>query len=344
MAVTEKYPAELSRELCFEYVETNRLIFALGKELANIFGQERTGFVDQFQEGLIRRLKDIINTAYQLATKDKAEASFYGRQIETQDPKEPIEALRNIRRMVEVISKFLSGKDAEQELFKFLQPVLDESVVAHTPEGVSHEKGLWTCYRFQVDSIPGVNQSPSQLMVQLRKYGAPVRTQAGEVTSLHNSKIEFDGEARINFVWIPDPKDPAGVYLNTSTPERVRAISFRLDREGKVRDKDGNLVKEKNDPTRSQGELSLEIGAVPLAEDPTLNDNTVIGKSIAIGQYYATQHDAREHGQRPQYYHNRASFSPEFGRADFFATLVEKMAHSIEERYVKEAQIETAAA
>lgn len=335
LTIAEKAKPELVESIFKEYSEINNQVHDLGARLAIIFGQDETGFINQFQEALTRRLKDIINTVYQIATEGRAEALFYGRQIETKDQAEPVEALRDVRRMVQVISSFLSSNKTEQELFKFLEPIIDESVVAHTPNGVSSEKGLWTCYRFQVDPIPGVNKQPSQLMVQLRKYGAPVRVHTGEVTSLHNPRIEFDGEARINFVWIVDPVDPAGVYINITTPERSRAISLRLDREGKVRDADGNLIKEKNDPTRAQGELSLEMGAVPMPNNSAINENTGIGKNIAIGQYYSSQHDAREHGHRPQYYHNRASFSPEFGQADFFAKLVERMATYVQEKYIK---------
>lgn len=342
LTIAERYPQSLARDFFHEYSRINFAVQDLGKEIAKIFGEEDSGFVVQFQEALTRRMKDIVNTAYQLANNGEAKASFYGRELETNVLEQPVEAMREVCKMVELIKYFLSEQETASSSFKFLPPVIDEKVMAGSPDGISNEPGIWKCFRFSVAPIRGISKNRSHLMVQLRKYGAPVYVVGDEVKSMHNSKIEFDGEARINFVWIPKPADAENVSLSVSDSERCSGVSFRMDREGKVRTPSGNLIKEKNDPTRMDGELSLEIGGVRGSGAQNHDGNTRIGETIAIGQYFANQHDQLEAGKLPQYYHNRASFSAKYGRADFFANLVEKMASSIEARYAQEGQPEQA--
>lgn len=136
-----------------------------------------------------------------------------------------------------------------------------------------------------------------------------------------NTQKEFDGEARINCLFSNTP-----LSSDITSPARKNALSIRLDREGKER-KNGTIVA--NDPTRQDGEVSLDIGGII---DPTdTSDATNLSRVIAIGNsLYARQHDVSKEVQQ---FHNRESFSREFGDADAFSRIVDFVKQKIEARF-----------
>jgi len=47
-----------------------------------------------------------------------------------------------------------------------------------------------------------------------------------------------------------------------------------------------------------------------------------VGRIVALGNVLSNQEDARDNGERLELYHNRRSFSKEFGKASEFAKIV----------------------
>jgi hypothetical protein len=174
----------------------------------------------------------------------------------------------------------------------------------------------FSCIDQELDTVPAtyhfsVDQQStgrrSYFSIQLRAYGAPI--------GQHNSDREFDGEARINCLFSDIP-----FSSHIADPARQHALSIRLDREGKERLSE-TIVS--NDPTRPDGEVSLDIGG--LIDPRDQSDATNLSRVIAIGNFLQT-------GGPAQYYHNRDSFSRAFGTADCFADIVGFIDKKIQQR------------
>lgn len=135
--------------------------------------------------------------------------------------------------------------------------------------------------------------------VQLRKYGGERYPDVG-----------FDGEARINFLFSTNHKD---IPLDVSNPQREQALSIRIDREGIIRDSDGNFVS--TDPTIRQGSVSLDIGSIYGEKD---NPNVKVGRILALGNALINA----KRGKKPMFNHIREAFSPRYGDSEEFARIV----------------------
>jgi len=159
---------------------------------------------------------------------------------------------------------------------------------------------------FRVNNITSP-QKRLHLTIQTRSKG----------TREHIKDREFDGEARINFLFVFNPKNPNFISEDLQDPERKGALSFRLDRDCR-NFKDNQLVS--FDPTQEQARLSLEVGTV--FEEGKETENMVLGRVISLGNAIGTAEDAQQEGKTPSYYHNWESFSPEFGKSDVFEKIV----------------------
>lgn len=136
--------------------------------------------------------------------------------------------------------------------------------------------------------------------IQLRKHGGD-----------RNPSIEFDGEARINFLFSANRRE---IPLEVSSPQREQALSIRIDREGVIRDSDGNFVS--TDPSIRQGSVSLDIGSIYGEKD---NPNVKVGRILALGNALISA----KRGEKPMFNHVREAFSEQYGDSEEFARVVE---------------------
>lgn len=139
----------------------------------------------------------------------------------------------------------------------------------------------------------------------------------GSGSRMFDPRYQFDGEARINFLYNPN----SSIDATVSSTSRSEALSIRLDREGIILDNDGQVIS--NDPEVEQGTLSLDVGSI--YGDPN-NPNVHIGSILAIGNAIIS---ARR-GTRPHFTHIRETFDPELGRADLFASVAQDFTERIE--------------
>ncbi|MDX9893503.1 MAG: hypothetical protein RB292_03755 [Patescibacteria group bacterium] len=291
-----KLPEEEAAEIFAEY---NSLIKS-AKHLAEtinsteeftsseLFDSLREDFPAQCAEAIMRRAKDILYAAAAIAGKGKAKARFYERtkQLASGSSQEIIQSLKQYRLALDQIIALVETED-ENESYQF--------------ELINVEEGVPESYNFSVEH----NGQVSYLTIQLREYGVAYPDR--------NQQREFDSEARVNFLFSDRPID-----LDIDSDSRKRALSLRIDREGKQR-QDGKIVA--NDPTIKEGEISLEIGSV---ED-------TVGRVISIGNALSTE--AEQKNKNPQYYHNRESFSKGLGDAEVFAEIVRIIRRKIKEHY-----------
>jgi len=281
-----------AKEIFKHYTELNDKALRIGELLREDealqgidVGEDIKGmFPQQIAEAVLRRAKDILNTAEYLTDHDFAEAPYYeGKYIRVSDKKEVAQGLKEYVGILETVERFLT----EPQSFEFL----------------SHEDGDVSTFHYKHEK-DGEN---SYFSIQLREYGAPI----GE----HNPDIEYDGEARINLLFSDKP-----MTSSLSDPARQDAISLRIDREGKIRD--GHKIIG-NDPTRKDGEISLEVGSVN--HDNHMLPSAVIGRVVSVGNYLGLHRNEKLEHEHPQYYHNRESFSRALGDADVFAEVVRKI-------------------
>lgn len=246
----------------------------------------------QCAEAIMRRAKDMLYVADEITKKGQAGAKYYdGRKLECKDLKEVIEALKTYQEALEKIGALLQSPEDNNKYIFSLQ-----ETVEGTPES----------YGFSVQDT--VNGEESYFMLQLRDYGAAY--------GQHNQAVEYNGEARINFLFF-DKQFSAQL----EDANRKNALSLRIDREGVTRE--GRQIIE-NDPTRSAGELSLDIGSL---ED-------AVGRVVSIGNVLCHRENKNGRLVYPQYYHNRESFAKKLGEAEVFAEIVEMVRKKIKERFI----------
>lgn len=259
---------------------------------------EDLDFAEQIQEAITRRGKDVLYTAGAVARGEAPKADVYGETVTCRGLDEVVLSLTAYAQAVETICDLVRGQD--QKAGRDFRPVSQDQ--SRVPES----------YRFQYAKDDG---QLGHLTIQLRALGAPL--------GKHNADLEFDGEARINFLFSEKPLD-----LDTSSLSRRRALSIRLDRECKQRSQGVIIV---NDPAAEQGEASLDIGGF-LPDRDEESPGSVLTRVISVGNALA-QKSKTDEPVYPQYYHNRESFARELGRADIFEKMVQYVRRKIMERY-----------
>jgi len=249
----------------------------------------------QLYEGVIRRAKDTLLVLEKLCEQSESVVvPYYGDAVVS----------------VSEVAKVLQALQSYGETLAFVEQVAGDGEATLQPLGVERAGAIVT-YHFVRE--PHTESASPYFSIQVRPRGAPL--------GAYDGTREFDGEARINILMHHSP-----IATSLSEPSRQEAVSLRLDCEGKTR-RGGEIVE--NDPTRKEGELSLEIGSV-FGEDQSLPGN-VVGRVMAVGNYLGLQHAGSAH--EVQYYHNRESFDPALGDADGFANLVQAVQHLIERKY-----------
>lgn len=243
----------------------------------------------QLYEAFARRAKDILYTISEVSHSGEAKALFFGdKEIRVSGIEEPMSALSTYCESISKIEGLLGGENNSRYKFNL----------------VDREDGVPASYRLKVHDE--ASDKDSYLTIQLRAEG----------TNERNTLREFDGEARINFLFSEVP-----IELDVAHPSRQNAVSIRLDREGKTRAESGNIVA--NDPTRKDGEVSLDLGSLT---DP-------LGRTISVGNALSKKFEETDKGQNAQYYHNRESFSRTLGDAETFKSIVELAHKKLQNRF-----------
>jgi len=294
--------SEKKQKILEAYSSLNKTAKEMGAILGGDFfigelkvsSEVKTMLPRQVAEAIMRRSKDILNVAAEIIEKGEVSAPFYDA--------DPI-AVTSIDEVLQSLEIYTKALDSIKALLK----------ESSTTFGiVSREKtNNMSTYHLKMKG----EKSESFMSLQLRKYGA----RPGE----HDVEREFDGEARINFLFSDTP-----IGTNLRDEARRNALSLRIDREGKTRE-NGKIVH--NDPSRKDGELSLEIGSV-FHEDQTL-PSAVVGRVVSVGNYLGLLRQQRLETENPEYYHNRESFAKELGDADVFAHIVENIEKAMESRF-----------
>ena len=166
--------------------------------------------------------------------------------------------------------------------------------------GSAFDRQSWETVRYG----EGAEYSTSgRVAVQLRSGGVS--------SEVRDPRYEFDGEARVNFL--------VNLELDELIPgdisdlRRQRALSIRLDRECILRGPDGVFLG--SDPTRPDGEVSLDIGSIYGAAD---NPNVQLGRCLAIGNALI----AKKRGLAPNFNHIREVFNLRLGQSEAFSVFV----------------------
>lgn len=260
-------------------------------------------FMEQCAEAVMRRAKDMFNVVQAVANHGEARAQFYQRgELKCQDLQEVIEAMAIYSQIIEKFNCLLEPNQPDNRYsFSLTENGIDESQIPF-------------CYHFAViDQKTGLS---SYLMIQLRPEGAPL----GE----HNAKREFNGEARINFLFFSEP-----ISADIGEQSRQQALSFRIDREG-IERANGEIVK--NDPMMEKGEVSVEIGFIE--EETQALPGHIAAKVAAIGNALDYERQRTKKEAWSQFYHNRDSINKFFGQAEKFAQLVKFIQKQIKASFV----------
>jgi len=256
-------------------------------------------FVEQFSEAILRRAKDILNTAQAIAKNGKAQTEFYGKRvIECDNPQEIIQGLRIYSNILEKLECLIDPND-DTNRFEIKLTEIDQNQI---PE----------IYDFEI--IPKNGEKSSYLTIQLREQGAP--------PDQHNATMEFNGEARINIL-----THHKKIGKKLTEKSRQKAFSTRLDLEGIIR-LDGEIIA--NDPTKGK-ELSWDVGFIEDQKSSLPGD--VISRVMAIGNALGEARKGRLKTGYPEFYHNRESFVEKLGQPDVFAKIVRFIRRQIEDHY-----------
>ena len=275
-------------------------------------GEISEDFILDAEESVARRAKDIINVLSETSDGKTVRATaFEKREIESADPYESTEALETFSRSLLLINSLIA-KDQEK------RPVY-EGTAAHSVKyqenDETKEGEVFNVHHFLAyDKKTGKRV---HIAVQTRKFGI--------VGSEREPELEFDGEARLNFlVDYGYRKGDIHSIEKIDSEERSHAFSFRIDRESIDWNHDFSAI-EQNDAGREEGELSLDVGSLSFGADGKPNESSVsdrVGRIVALGNALSNREDEREKGERLELYHNRRSFSREFGKAENFAKIV----------------------
>lgn len=278
-SITETFDEKEVEEL-FSYSAS---IVQRAEYLGDFFNQDKAGELragNQIYEAIVRRTKDIFFAAHAVALQGKAQALFYNREISLTSKQEIMEALKTFEHQLMMMSELLDTTTTNEDQY-------DHDYRRY--KCVYHENDKPETFVFEVNELGVIRH----LGVQLRDYG----------TREPNKAREFDGEARINFLFFD------GDYnLSMDSVERKKAETLRFDRDAFVR-RDGEVIG--HDPESDDCTMSLDIGSV----------DSGLGKVIAIGNSISTGLEETQQRKYPEYYHNRESFAKVMGEKDNFASL-----------------------
>ncbi len=245
-------------------------------------------------DAFMSRATDILSAAHEIAENGGAQAEFYnGQKIEVSNIDEVIKSLEIYEGYLGKIKEFFT--ESGKHNFNYIN---------------SAEQNGLQIYNFTInDSLSGEER---YLSLTLRKEG----------TNEHLENLEYDGEARVNFLFSDEYISP---HINDKS--RREATTFRLDRECLEFDKTGEKVVGK-DNTRKDGRLSLDFGSI---YKDSGEENNILGRVISVGNFYTAQ----EKKKKPEYYHNKESFYYELGQADIFKKIVRAVEKFIKIKYIK---------
>lgn len=247
-------------------------------------------------DAVMSRATDILSAAYQIALHGRVEAEFYNsKTVEIDGIEEVVEAMEVYEDFIEKMKGFF----AEEGRYKF-------DYIS------SADYGDMQIYNFIIEDMTDGKEKYAS--ISLREEGA----------NEHLKNFEYDGEARINFLFSSEYISP-----HVQDKSRREATTFRLDRECLVFDESGENVLSK-DNTKKDGKLSFDFGSI---YDDAGRENSVLGRVMSVGNYYA----AKEKKKKPEYYHNKESFYHELGEADVFKEIVQTVEDFIQSKYIKEA-------
>jgi len=250
-------------------------------------------------DAIMSRATDILSTAHVIAQLGEAKANFYtGRKISVTKIDEVVEAMDVYENFLEKMKGFF----AEEGRYQFRH-------------AGSVDQGELSIHDFMVDNKE--TGARSYASISLRGHG----------TNEHLNDLEYDGEARINFLFNNEPISP-----NIQNKSRKEATTFRLDRECLTFDESGQNVVSK-DNTRQDGRLSFDFGSI---YEDSGRENSVLGRVMSVGNYYVAQ----EKKKKPEYYHNKESFYYDLGKADIFKQITDTMEEFIKSKYAKKVDVE----
>ena len=248
-------------------------------------------------DAIMSRATDILSTAYLIAQSGEARATFYtGKEIKVSDIGEVVEAMEIYEDFLEKLKGFFAKEGRYQ--FNHTGAIQLEELSMHNFLINNKETG-----------------EKSYCSVSLR----------GKGTNEHLKDFEYDGEARINFLFNNKP-----IPADIKNANRKEATTFRLDRECITFDKSGKNVIDKNN-TKEDGRLSFDFGSI---YEDSGRQNSTLGKVMSVGNYYV----AHEKKKKPEYYHNKESFYRELGQADTFKEIVLTVEDFIKEKYQRRAK------
>lgn len=302
MNFSKKEEPEMVEEIFSSYAKIQEIAKSLESvmhsreyvENENASSEVKMKLRNNLYDAFVSRATDILKTAFVLSEKGEAKATFYnGKEI-------------NISKVEEVHEALLVYQDFLEKMKGFFT---EESQYQFSYTDMTDKEEL-KIYHFLVNDKYSEEQSHCSLSIR------------PEGNNEFLQDYEYDGEARINFLFSPEI-----ISTNINDQSRREATTFRLDRECMTFDDEGKNVIGK-DFTRKDGKVSLDFGSI--YEDAG-RENSVLGRVMSVGNYY----NAQKKKSAPEFYHNKEAFYQELGDADAF-----KQITSLVEEYVKKRFIE----
>lgn len=294
---------ENAREIFNSYVKIQASAQALESlikgsrflEEAQLPDKVKKSLRENIYAAIMSRSTDMLSTAQRLTKTKEAKTKFYnGKDIKVKSLAEVAEAMEIYESFLEKIKSFFTG--AGRYDFKLAGSVDLEELIMHNFLVTDKESG-----------------ATSYSTVSLRSQG----------TNAHQKDFEFDGEARINFLFNETP-----IAADINKKSRKEATTFRLDRECLIFDPSGEKVLNK-DNTREDGRLAFDFGSI---YEDSGRKNSVMGRVISVGNAITS----KERKRKPEFYHNKESFYKELGNADIFRKIVEALDKFIEAKYKRD--------
>jgi hypothetical protein len=133
-------------------------------------------------------------------------------------------------------------------------------------------------------------------------------------------EYEYGSEAQMNFAVNLEGSETVPPSL--SSPLRDRALSIRIDLEGRLLSNDGEIIG--YDPTREVLNAAFDIGSLYTIEDTDNNPNQLVGSAIAVGNRLRAEQLKRD----GRGYHT--SLDAKFGKSLKFEQMVGYLNHKID--------------
>ncbi len=299
LSISAKLPPEQAEKIINIYTAILDTTFRLSSSIArskhlknsSLDGRTKDNINNNLSDALMRRATDILTTAHLLTDGNHvAVNNIDGRKIEVKNISEVIEAL-------EIYSDILTR----------IEILLNND--AGTKFNLDSRSNVGGVTIYNLSSADSTAGKYKYFSISLR----------GEGTNNHNTDIEYDGEARINFLFNDQP-----IPLEINQAARSQAISIRLDRECFIVDENDRIVSRDN--TIADGRLSLDLGSL---HENSGQENQILSRSISIGNYYNNL--ARK--KKPEFYHNKESFYQDLGQANNFKQIVDLIEDIILSKY-----------